>query len=587
VHGDHERRVGGRLIARLRPGWSRGYRRDWLRFDLVAGVVIWSVVTPQAVAYAQIAGLPPEVGLMAAPVAMLAFAALGTSRQLVVSATTATSAVSAATVGPLAGGDPTRFAALSAALALVAGVVLVAGGVLRFGAVSDLVPKAVMTGFLFGLGMTIALAQLPSVLGVPAGDGNFFPRLADLIGDLDEVHGPTVAVGAASLALLILGKRLVPRVPSTLVVLVLAIAASALLDLSAHGVDTVGEIPRALPDPAIPDVSLGDLVDLIVPAFGVLVLSAEAVGVSRALAVKHDYAVDPNRDLVAMGAGNVLTGLSSGFVQSGGASQTAAADGAGGRSQLASVFAGGLLLLTGAFLAPVFEDLPQATLGAIVVVAVFGFLDVTEIRRYARVRQLAVGFALFTLAGVLVLGVLQGLLVAVVSALVVVVQRLSRPPVGALGREPGGRAWGRLDRHAGWRAPDGALVVRVDGNLLYANANSVKERVLTLAGSTQPAPAVLVLDLSTTSDLDVQSADMLGELALQLRRQGIELRLASVRAPVAAILARSGVLDRVAAFGTIDAAVAVAAPARGAGSRLAAPKSGRDPAGFSNRGGTI
>lgn len=587
MHGDHERRVGGRLIARLRPGWSRGYRRDWLRFDLVAGVVIWSVVTPQAVAYAQIAGLPPEVGLMAAPVAMLAFAALGTSRQLVVSATTATSAVSAATVGPLAGGDPTRFAALSAALALVAGVVLVAGGVLRFGAVSDLVPKAVMTGFLFGLGMTIALAQLPSVLGVPAGDGNFFPRLADLIGDLDEVHGPTVAVGAASLALLILGKRLVPRVPSTLVVLVLAIAASALLDLSAHGVDTVGEIPRALPDPAIPDVSLGDLVDLIVPAFGVLVLSAEAVGVSRALAVKHDYAVDPNRDLVAMGAGNVLTGLSSGFVQSGGASQTAAADGAGGRSQLASVFAGGLLLLTGAFLAPVFEDLPQATLGAIVVVAVFGFLDVTEIRRYARVRQLAVGFALFTLAGVLVLGVLQGLLVAVVSALVVVVQRLSRPPVGALGREPGGRAWGRLDRHAGWRAPDGALVVRVDGNLLYANANSVKERVLTLAGSTQPAPAVLVLDLSTTSDLDVQSADMLGELALQLRRQGIELRLASVRAPVAAILARSGVLDRVAAFGTIDAAVAVAAPARGAGSRLAAPKSGRDPAGFSNRGGTI
>lgn len=554
--------MGGRVTARLRPAWSRGYRRDWLRLDLIAGVVIWSVVTPQAVAYAQIAGLPPEAGLMAAPVAMLAFALLGTSRQLVVSATTATSAVSAATVGPMAGGDPVRFAALSAALALVTGAVLVAGGSLRFGAVSDLVPKSVMTGFLFGLGLTIALAQLPSVLGVPAGEGNFFPRLADLAGDLDEVHWATVAVGAASLALLILGRRLVPRVPSTLVVLALGIAVSALLDLSAHGVDTVGEIPRALPDPAIPHVSAGDLVDLIAPAFGVLVLSAEAVGVSRALAVKHDYAVDANRDLVAMGAANVLTGLSSGFVQSGGASQTAAADDAGGRSQLASVLAGGLLLLTGAFLAPVFEDLPQATLGAIVIVAVFGFLDVAEIRRYARVRQLAVGFALFTLAGVLVLGVLQGLVVAALSALVVVVQRLSRPPVGALGREPGGDAWGRLDRHAGWRAPDGVLVVRVDGNLLYANANSVKERVLALAGSTRPAPAVLILDLSTTSDVDVQSADMLGELELQLRRQGIELRLAAVRAPAAAILTRSGVLDRVATFDTIDAAVAAVAPAR-------------------------
>ena len=186
------------MIARLVPAWARGYQREWLRYDLIAGLIIWSVVTPQAVAYAQIAGLPPESGLIAAPVAMLAYALVGTSHQLVVSATTATSAVSLATVGPLAGGDPAKFAALSAMLALVTGVVLVAGGWLRFGAVADLVSKAVMTGFLFGLGLTIMLAQLPSVLGVDAGDGDFFPQLRDLVEALGDIDGATLAVGAGS-----------------------------------------------------------------------------------------------------------------------------------------------------------------------------------------------------------------------------------------------------------------------------------------------------------------------------------------------------------------------------------------------------
>jgi SulP family sulfate permease len=210
------------------------------------------VVTPQAVAYAQIAGLPPESGLMAAPVAMLGFGLLGTSRQLIVSATTATSAVSAATVGPLAGGDVARFAALSAALALVVGVVLVLGGLLRFGAIADLVSKPVMTGFLFGLGMVIAVGQLPNLLGIDPGEGNFFPAVADLIGELGDVDAATLAVGTGSLALLIAFRRLAPKMPATLVVLVLAIVVSALLGLEDDGVDVVGHIPEALPDPAIP-----------------------------------------------------------------------------------------------------------------------------------------------------------------------------------------------------------------------------------------------------------------------------------------------------------------------------------------------
>jgi sulfate permease, SulP family len=548
----------------LVPGWIAGYSRDWLRPDLVAGVVIWSVVTPQAVAYAQIAGLPAQAGLMAAPGALIAYALLGTSRQLVVSATTATAAVSAATVGPLAHGDPARFAALSAALAIVVAAVLGLGGALRLGAVADLVSKPVMTGFLFGLGLTISIAQLPGIFGVPAGSGNFFPQLWDLLGHLDDTATTTLAVGAGSLAVLLLSRRLLPQIPSTLLVLVLAIAASSLLHLDRHGVEVVGGIPDALPDPAVPDVNADDIVKLITPAFGVLILSAEAVGVARQLAVKHGYRVDANRDLMALGAGNLLAGLSSGFVQSGGASQTAAADGAGGRTQLASIVCAGMLLLTGAFLAPLFEDLPQATLAAIVVVAVAGFCDVAELRRFATIRRSALLFALAALAGVLVLGVLQGLVVAAGLSLVYVALRLSRPSVGALGRDPDSGAWGWLDRHPGWTAPPGVLVIRSDGPLFYPNADSVRERVLEQVAGAEPRPDVVVLDLSQSVELDLQSVDVIAELARQLRAEGVALRLAAVRAPAAVILERAGVTPGVAASPTVSAAVgdAVSRPAR-------------------------
>jgi SulP family sulfate permease len=544
------------VLARVLPSWLRSYERPWLRADAIAGVVIWSVVTPQAVAYAQIAGLPPAAGLMAAPGALFAYALLGTSRQLVVGATTATAAVSAATVGGLADGNAARFAALSAALALVTAVVFVAAGVLHLGGIADFISKPVMTGFLFGLGMVIALGQLPKLLGVKAGEGNFFPALADVLGELGDTQGTTLAVGAASVAVLLVCRLLVPALPATLLVLAGGILVSALLDLSAHGVAVVGNIPNALPDPAIPDVSANDVVALVTPAFGVMFLSAEGIGVARALAVKHGYPLDVNRDLRAFGASNLLAGLSSGFVQCGGASQTAAADRAGTRTQLAGLISAGLVLLTGAFLAPLFKDLPEATLGAIVIVAVSGFFDVAELRRFAYVRRSAIFTALLALVGVLALGVLQGLVVAAGLSLVYVVERLGRPSVGALARDPATGVWGRADRHEGWEGPDGALVARSDGPFLYPNANLVKDRVLALVTEAGERPRMVVLDLSTSTDLDLQTADTLEELRQQLARDGIELRLAGVRAPAREILDRAGVSERVPIAATIDEALA-------------------------------
>jgi sulfate permease, SulP family len=561
--GDRALHPKGATATRAVPSWLRSYERSWLRADAIAGLVIWSVVTPQAVAYAQIAGLPPQAGLMAAPGALLAYALIGTSRQLVVGATTSTAAVSAAAVGTLADGDVARFAALSAALALVTATVFVLAGLFRLGALADFISKPVMTGFLFGLGLVIALGQLPSLLGVKAGEGNFFPALADVLGELGDVDGATLALGAGSIAVIVLTRRLAPMMPSTLLVLVLAIGVSALLDLSAHGVAVVGDIPDALPDPAIPQISADDFVALVTPAFGVMVLSAEGLGVARALAVKHGYQVDPNRDLIAFGGSNLLAGLSSGFVQCGGASQTAAADGSGGRTQLAHVLSAGLILLTGAFLAPLFEDLPKATLAAIVIVAVSGFFDVAELRRFAHVRRSAIVLAVVALAGVLGLGVLQGLVVAAGLSLIYVIQRISRPSVGALARDPATGAWGRADRHDGWRPPDRAVVARSDGPLLYPNANAVKDHLLALVAAAPEHPRALVLDLSTSTDIDIQTADTLDELRRQLARDDVELRLAAVRAPARQILDRTGVSDRVRVAATIDEALADRSPAPG------------------------
>ena len=540
------------MLVSLVPGWVRGYRASWLGADLIAGVVIGSVVVPQAVAYAQIAGLPPQAGLMAAPGALIAYALIGTSRSLVVSATTATSAVSAAAVAPLAGGDTAHFAALSAGLAVVTAVVLVAAGLLRLGAVADLVSKPVMTGFLFGLGLTIMIGQLPAILGVEAGDGEFFDRLWALLGDLGDIDPATFAVGAGSIAVLVAGRRWAPGVPATLLVLALAIAVSALFDLAGHGVAVVGDLPDALPDPSVPDISLDEALQLVGASLGVLLVSAEAIGVARSLATRDGYEVDANRDLVALGASNLLAGLSQGFVQSGGGSQTAAADRAGGKSQLATLVAAGLVLLTGAFLAPLFADLPEATLAAIVITAVSGFLQPAELARFARIRRSAIAFAAIALAAVLLLGVLQGLIVAAGLSLVYVIRRLSRPSIGALARDPATGVWGRADRHPAWELPAGALVVGSDGPLLYANVHDAKQHVLDLFAAADPAPARLVLDLGNSSDLDVETLDAFGELAAAI---GGELWLAAVHVRPARLLHRAGLDDRVRIAPTLDDAV--------------------------------
>jgi sulfate permease, SulP family len=543
---------------RILPDWLVHYRRAWLPHDIGAGLIVWGVVVPQAVAYAQIAGLPPSAGLVAAPAALIAYAILGSSKTLVVSATTATSALSAAAVGPLAHGDVKRFAALSAALAIVSGVVLIGSGVLRIGGVMDLVSKPVMTGFLFGLGLFVAVGQLPKLLGIPDHGGNFFPRGWNLLTHLNDASGWTCATGVASIGLLFVLARTAPKVPATLVLLVSSIVVSSILDLSSHGVAIVGNLPKAFPHPTVPDVGWHDLLELLAPAFGVMIVTAEGIGVARTLGSQDGYRLSVNRDLVALGSSNVLAGLSPGFVQSGGASQTMANERAGGKTQLATLVAAGLILLTGAFFTGLFKNLPEATLAAIVIVAISSFWKVGELRRLARIRTSAIVLALTALVGVLIAGVLPGLLLAAALSLILLIQRLSRPTIGLLARDAASGVWGNSHRHPDWKLTTETLVVRADGPLFYANATNAEEHIVDLVREAEPRPRAVVLDLSDNTELDLQTVDTLAELSQTLARDGVELRLASVHAPALELLERAGLTGRIPISTTLDAAVAAA-----------------------------
>jgi high affinity sulfate transporter 1 len=545
----------------LAPPWLTSYRRGYVRPDALAGLTVWSIVVPQAVAYAQIAGLPPQAGLLAAPGALIGYALLGTSRSLVVGATSSTAALSAATVGSLAHGNAAAFAALSAALALIVAGVFVLAGLMRFGGVADLISKPILTGFLFGLGLTIAVGQLPKLLGVPSGSGNFFPKLFDLLGDLGDTSGATLAVGVVSVAALLALRSRAPSLPSSLIVLVASIAVSAAAGLSDHGVAVVGHIPSAFPSPQLPDVDGDQLAAMVGGAIGIaLVGYAEAITVGRSTAARHGYAVKPDRELIGLGGANLLAGLSQGFAQSGGASQTAAADRAGGKTQATSLVAAALVLVTGALLAPLFTDLPEATLGAIVIVAILGFLNVEEIARMARLRRSALLLSSLALVGVLVLGILNGLVLAVALSLAFVVQRLSRPGVVELGREPVSGDLGMLEEAGDRELVPGVLMVRVEGQLFYANANAVKERVLARVDAEQRDVHEVLVDLIGSIDLDVETLDMLADLRDGLAAHELELRFIHTRSKVRAALGRRGLGELVVS--SLDASEPPTSPER-------------------------
>jgi high affinity sulfate transporter 1 len=545
--------------------WVRDYDVRFLRFDVVAGATLWGLLVPEMIAYAGLAGLPPEAGLYTLLATLAAYAVFGTSRHLVVAGTSAAAVLLASGVSDRGPSGPAEYAALAAALVLMVGGLFLVAGLLRLGFVAQFLSRPVMVGFVFGLAIFVTVNQLPLLFGIEKGDGNTIQQLASLLSDLGETSGETLVVGVVALAILFGLDRVAPRAPGGLIVLVLGIAGGAALSLPERGVDAVGEVTSGIPGLGFPDIAGSDALALFAIAAGtVLVIYGESLAAAQTYASKHGYEIDANQEMIALGVANLGSGALGGLAAGGSLSQTAVNEGAGARSEASPVVAAGLALITVIALTPLFEDLPEAVLAALIIHAVSHLMRVAEFRRYWRVRRPEFVLGLATLLGVITIDVLPGLLIGVVAMLLLVIWHSSRPHLSVLGTSPTAPgAWRDLGRHPTYVAPPGLEVVRLEAPLYYANARLVRDGIKRLVGSADPTPRGVIIDLGASVDLDITSADMLTDLATTLHAAGIDLALADVRAHVRRMIEISGLAEALGpgrVFRTITEAVEALGP---------------------------
>jgi high affinity sulfate transporter 1 len=553
--------------------WLPRYDRSWLRGDVIAGLTVVALIVPEGMAYASLAGMPPETALYGAWIALVLYAIFGGSRQIVVGASSAIAVMSASIIAGLMPADSAQFIALSMALALMAGLVAVLAGLLRLGRIAQFFSESVLVGFVSGLALVIAIKQVPKLFGLEAGEGNFWQRIVDLVTHLPETHLLTLAVGAGTLILMLFLEHRSHRFPAALAALVFGIGVSVLFGLEALGVHVVGAIPAGLAGPQLPDVNPQQLVQLIPGALGItLVIFAEGIGPMRSFAGKYRYPLDSNQELIALGASNAGAGLFQSFAVGVSLSRSAANDSAGARSQVSGLVAAAITIVVALFLTPLFAGLHEATLAAIVVVAVARMFKWQAIRRLWQVRRLDFALALVTLLGVLTFQeVLTGLLVAVIVSLIALVLRASQARLSVLGREPGRLTFASVETQPETETVPGLLIVRPDEGLYFANAAPLRENIRALALTADPPVASVVVNLEMTNDMDAPSAHELAELHADLEAAGVHLMLARVHAPVRAVLDRSGAAEEIGAENLhprVLAAVAMHLQRTGGGSEV-------------------
>lgn len=526
-------------------GWLPRYPREHLQTDLISGITVWGVSVPTALAYAGLAGVPPQAGLYTMMAAMLLFAIFSTTRELKVTASSTMAIMSAAVVAPMAAGNAAQFWVLTSQLALIVGIMLLLAGIVRLGFIADFLAKPVVTGFVFGLAIVIAVGQLPKILGIPSVDGNVFQQIVGIVRELDQVNYYTLAIGGSAIALIFILRRKVPAVPPGLVALALGILIAAVFQISQYDVSLVGEIPTGLPEFGISGFNLFDLPALLVGAFGIVFLAVgESLGSARAFATKNHYNINPDQELIAMGMVNLGTGMAQGMTADASLSISATSDASGARSQLGGLVAAALALVTILFLAPLFSGLPNAVLGAIVISSVIGLMDVPELRRYYHARRTDFALALVALFGVVLSSVLVGLMLAVFLSLLFVLYRASRAYIAILGRVPGHvAAYGDISRHPEYQQLQGLIIFRPDAPLFFANTSVADKEIRQNIAKQETPPKAIVVDLGATNDLDVASADMLHDLVSELRDNNIETLFAQVRGGVRDRMRKTGLMS--------------------------------------------
>jgi high affinity sulfate transporter 1 len=507
----------------------------------MAGLTVAAFSVPESMAYAGLAGLTVEHGLYASMLALLVYACFGTSRHMSVGTTSALSIMVAGTLGGIAFASPDDYLAAAQLTAIIAGAIAVVAGVLRLGFVVNFISESVLTGFSAGAALFIASSQLSKLFGIEGVQGNFFERVWNVPTHLDETNGWTLTLGLVSIALLLVLERFFPRLPTSLFVVILAIAVMYVSDLEVRGVAVAGEIPGGLPLPDVPTVAPALVPTLIALAFGCFLLSyVEGVSVARTFAAREHQTIDANQELYANGAINVGSGIFQGFAVGGSMSRSAVNAEAGARTPLAGGFAAILLAIVLLFLTKPFGKLPEATLAAVVLVAIRSLIKIPALQRLWRLSRVEFAAAALTMAGVLVFDLLQGILIGAGFSLLAIVWRVSRPNTAVLGRVPGTTQFADVARHPENEQIPGVLVFRVDDDIVYANVEAVKQHLLANVAVAEPPVRLVVLDLTNTPSLDLAGVDMLDDLADELRTGGASLRLAGATGLVRDTLRKAG-----------------------------------------------
>lgn len=524
----------------------RHYRRDWLKADAMAGLSVAAIQIPTAIAYANLAGFPPLVGLYASILPLVAYALLGSSRQLIIGPDSATCAMIAAALAPLAIAGTQHYTDLSMLLAIMVGLISILGGILRLGFIADFLSRPILIGFMNGIALSIIVGQLGKLSGIPLQARDPFPIVLELAHRLAEVHWPTLALGLLALGLLALVAFRLPRLPGPLLVIACLSLLAWLFGLDRAGISVVGAVEGGLPTLSIPNVNLRDAQALLGEAIAIALVSfCSAMLPARSFAAKHRYMVYPNQDMIALGTANVTAGLSGGFVISGADSRTAINDMVGGKTSMVNLATALFTALAVVLLDGGLAWIPTAALGAVLIVAALKMIDLSTLRDLARISPFELRISLLATLGVLTLGVLPGIILAVLLSLIKQLRLVARPRDAVLGEVPNGSRLFNVAHYPLARAPQGVLVYRFDASLLFFNSDYFRERLRSLVShSAEPVRAV-VLDAQPITTLDITGTLMLEDMHAELSDQNILFCIAGAHGQFREMLERSGLAEKI------------------------------------------
>ncbi len=535
-----------RSLQRWVPGIGlvRQYQPAWLRFDLIAGVVLAAILVPQGMAYAELAGLPAVTGLYTTVACLVGYAIFGPSRVLVLGPDSSVSPLIFAAIAPLvlAGDDPATAIALAGMMAVMVGLIEIGLGLGKLGFVADLLSKEVQVGYMNGLGITIIVGQLPKLFGFSTDADGFLDEIRQFLTNLDDTNRTALVLGVAVLALLLVLPRITTRIPAVLVAVIGATVISAAFGLAAEGVKVTGPLPQGVPTPSVPWTSVADLGPLFIAALGITLVSlTDTIATATAFAARRGDEIDPDQEMVGMGASNIAAGFFQGFAISTSGSRTAVAEQAGAKSQVTGLVGAGVVVLLLLVFNSLLADLPQTALAAVVIAAALSLIDIPALRRYAQVRRSALVLSLVATAGVMLFGVLQGIVIAVILSILYFFQQSWKPEGAVLGRDDDFEGWHSIDDFPDATEADGIVIYRWEAPLFFANAGIFMEAVRDLVKARHPRWVVLQCEAIT--DIDVTAADMLERLDLELNLQGVHLAFVELRGRLRELIVDYGLHD--------------------------------------------